>query len=46
VHGQPACAPLLAQAGLSRFLKPYGDSYALLEARAREAEARGYAAIR
>ena len=45
LHQRPHCAPLLEEAGVSRFVHPDLSSYGVLEARAHEAAARGYAAI-
>jgi len=45
-HERPAYAPLLAATCVERFVAPDPASYAVLEAMAREAVSRGYAAIR
>ncbi|HZZ94938.1 MAG TPA: PhnD/SsuA/transferrin family substrate-binding protein [Usitatibacter sp.] len=46
LHGQPAYAPLLAGACVSRFVAPDIDAYASLETMARQAAQKGYAQIR
>jgi ABC-type phosphate/phosphonate transport system substrate-binding protein len=46
VHEDRAYAPLLREVLLERFVAPEVESYRSLEAMAREAEGRGYAAIR
>jgi ABC-type phosphate/phosphonate transport system substrate-binding protein len=46
LHQRPSCAPLLAEAGVSRFVAADVESYGVLDAMAGEAMRRGYDVIR
>jgi ABC-type phosphate/phosphonate transport system substrate-binding protein len=46
LHREPACASLLADALVARFVAPRLEDYAVFDAMAAEADARGYPAIR